>query len=247
MNGTDAVTYTVEELMAAVIARQVRDGETVAVGTLSPVPAAGVYLARELHASHARLLVHGDPAYPFRAGTKEFFDFAQKGAIDLFFLSGAQIDVYGNINLHVIGDYARPRARLPGGAGSAMLYAMAGRVLLFKLEHNRRGLVERVDFVTASAETPDGVLRRGRPAGLVTPLACFAYDGQARRLRLASVHPGVSEEQVHAATGWVIEEHGAPQTPPPTAEELRALRGPVRELVGRIYPRFARERLRTLS
>ncbi|MER3420449.1 MAG: CoA synthetase [Chloroflexota bacterium] len=246
MNGTNGDAYTVEELMAAVIARQVRDGETVAVGTLSPVPAAGVYLARELYASRARLLVHGDPAYPFRAGTKEFFDFAQKGAIDLFFLSGAQIDARGTINLHVIGDYALPRARLPGGAGSAMLYAMAGRVLLFKLEHDRRGLVERVDFVTATAETPPGVLRRGRPAGLLTPLAWFVYDEQAHRLRLASVHPGVTEEQVRAATGWTIEEHDVPQTPPPTAVELRALRGPVRELVGRIYPQFARERLRPL-
>jgi glutaconate CoA-transferase subunit B len=243
---TEQDAYTVEELMAAVIARQVRDGETVAVGTLSPLPAAGAYLARALHAPHVRLLVHGDPAYPFRSGTKEFFDFAQTGAIDLFFLSGAQIDARGTINLHVIGDYARPRVRLPGGAGSGMLYAMVGRVLLFKLEHDRRGLVERVDFVTAGPDAPDGVLRRGRPAGLITPLAWFAYDEHARRLRLSSVHPGVTEEQVREATGWVIEERAVPQTPPPTAAELRALRGPVRELVGRIYPQFAREKIRPL-
>ncbi|MFN8556262.1 MAG: CoA-transferase, partial [Dehalococcoidia bacterium] len=119
-----AAGFTIEELLAVIIAREVRDGETVAVGTLSPVPAAGAYLAQALHASQARVLVHGDPAYPFRAGTKEFFDFAQKGAIDLFFLSGAQIDVHGNINLHVVGDYERPSVRLPGGAGSGMLYYM---------------------------------------------------------------------------------------------------------------------------
>jgi len=237
MNG-----WTIEELMACVIARAIRDGETVSVGTLSPVPATGAYLAQALHAPRARLLVHGARDYPFRNGTKEFFDFAQRGRIDCFFLSGAQIDVHGNINLHVIGPYERPAVRLPGGAGSGMLYFMAKRVILFKMEHDPRGLVERVDFVTSAAESPQGVLRRGGPALLVTPLCVFRFHADAGRFSLATVHPGVSREEIQARTGWPIapeELTDAEVTPPPSEDELAALRGPVRQRVAAIYPEFA--------
>jgi glutaconate CoA-transferase subunit B len=234
--------WTTEELMACVIARAIHDGETVSVGTLSPIPATGAYLAQALHAPRARLLVHGARDYPFRNGTKEFFDFAQRGRIDLFFLSGAQIDAHGNINLHAIGPYERPAVRLPGGAGSGMLYYMARRVILFKMEHDARGLVEQVDFVTSAAEAPQGVLRRGGPVLLVTPLCLFRYDAGAQRLRLASVHPGVTLDEVRARTGWVIppaELEDAEVTPPPSEAELVALRGPVRGHVEAIYPEFA--------
>ena len=85
-------------------------------------------------------------------GTKEFFDFMQRGGVDVFFLSGGQIDQWGNINLHVIGDYTKPQVRLPGGAGSAVVYFMCKRIFLFKTDHNPKGFVKQVDFITARAD-----------------------------------------------------------------------------------------------
>ncbi|PYO17528.1 MAG: 3-oxoacid CoA-transferase, partial [Candidatus Rokuibacteriota bacterium] len=83
--------------MACVIAREVRDGETVAVGTLAAIPACGVLLAHFTHAPRATVIIINHPDYwPFRGGSKEFYDFAQRGKLDLFFLSGGQIDRHGN-------------------------------------------------------------------------------------------------------------------------------------------------------
>ncbi len=105
--------------MAAVIACEVRDGETVAVGTLSPIPAAGVLLARARHAPRAAvIIINHEDYWPFHNGSKEFYDFAQRGKLDLFFLSGGQIDQFGNLNLIAIGDHDHPAIRLPGGAGN---------------------------------------------------------------------------------------------------------------------------------
>ena len=101
--------------------------------------------------------------YPFPAGHSELHFLAQRGELDLFFLSGIQIDRQGNINLHVIGDYDAPKMRLPGAYGSAMLYYMAHRVILFRTEHTRRTFVEKVDFITAPGITPANVHREGGP------------------------------------------------------------------------------------
>ncbi|MGH7418597.1 MAG: CoA-transferase, partial [Candidatus Rokuibacteriota bacterium] len=148
--------------MATVIAREVRDGETVAVGTLAPVPASGVLLAHLTHAPRARVVIMNHPDYwPFRQGSKEFYDFAQRGGFDLFFLSGGQIDRHGNLNLIAIGDAGRPHVRLPGGAGAAMLYYLPRRVVLFRTEHSPRIFVERVDHVTSPGSGPADVVRPG--------------------------------------------------------------------------------------
>ena len=114
--------------MACAIAREVRDGETVAVGTLAPIPAAGALLAHFTHAPRATVVIMNHPDYwPFRNGSKEFYDFAQRGKLDLFFLSGGQIDRHANLNLIAVGDPARPRVRFPGGAGAAMLYYLPAK------------------------------------------------------------------------------------------------------------------------
>ena len=99
----------------------------------------------------------------FTDGGRELFDCAGQGRIDVFFLSGGQIDGEGNINLVSIGDYAQPKVRFPGSFGSSYLYYVVPKVILFRLEHTRRTLVEKVDFISAPGTSPDNVYRPGGP------------------------------------------------------------------------------------
>ena len=105
----------------------------------------------------------------------------------------------GNINLVSIGDYEHPKARFPGSFGSAYLYYVVPKVILFRLEHTRRTLVEKVDFISAPGASPDNVYRPGGPIALITNRCLFAFDRGARRFRLASVHPGHTLAEVDRA------------------------------------------------
>ena len=214
--------------MAVVISRRLRDGERVGVGVNSPIPTAGALLARATHAPNARLRLPGSPEGELFVGSKEFFDMAQRGKIDVFFLSGVQIDRRARINMHVLGDYEHPRRRFAGAFGSAVLYPVVRRVILFRTEHSPRVLVEAVDFVTAA----------GAPDCLVTPKALLTFaDGE---LELATYSPGETVDSVRAATGWDLRVRpDAQATPAPTAGELQALRGPVRARLAEVYPRYA--------
>lgn len=239
--------YTPEELMAVVISREVRDFETVGVGAASPIPASGCILAEQLQAPHINLIILGSSEYyPFPGGGSELHFLAQRGDLDLFFLSGIQIDSRGNINLHVIGDYQSPQMRLPGAYGSAMLYYMAHRVVLFRTEHTKRTFVEKVDFVTAPGITPAKVHREGGPTKVVTPKALLAWDRQDGRWLLESVHPSSSVEEVKENTGFELGMLSPLTiTPPPTEKELSTLRTVVREKLKRVYPDFAEKKIKS--
>jgi glutaconate CoA-transferase subunit B len=242
----EAAGYTPEELIAVVIAREVRDFKTVGVGAVSPIPAAGCVLAEQLHAPHASLIILGsDEYYPFPAGSSELHFMAQRGELDLFFLSGMQIDRHGNFNLHVIGDYTSASVRMAGAYGSAMLYYMAHRVILFRPDHTSRTFVERVDFVTAPGVTPERVYREGGPTLVVTSKAVLGWDDAAKEWVLQHVHPGSSVDDVKANTGFDLRVLPSVRiTPPPTTEELYTLRTTVREKLARLYPDFARQKIR---
>jgi glutaconate CoA-transferase subunit B len=240
--------YTPEEFMAVVISREVRDGETTAVGTLSPIPTAGVMLARERHAAHGTFFIYKsdyqrDAWWPFRHGSKEFYDFAQSGRLDLFFVSAAQIDQYGNINLNVIGDPSQPTVRLPGGAGTPMLWAMVRRVIVFKTDHTPRAFVPHVDFITCPGSPPPGIKPRGGLYKVVTPLAVLRLNPDQRRLELESITPGYTVDAVQAHTGFalLLPDH-VPATPAPTSEELTTLRTTVRHHLEHLYPQFIANR-----
>ena len=228
--------------MAVAMAREVRDGEQAAVGTVSPIPAAAVLLAYYTHAPRVRpIVINSDDWWPFRGGSKDFYDFAQKGRLDLFFLSGGQIDRYGNLNTIAVGDPEQPRLRLPGGAGSAMLYYLSRRVIVFRTEHSPRIFKERVDVVNAPGSTPPSVAREGGPWKVVTPLCVFRFDSEAKALRLESLHPGVSPADLQSQTGFPVEVSSTtPVTLAPTAEQLKVLRERVRPEVAKVYPLFAR-------
>jgi glutaconate CoA-transferase subunit B len=159
----------------------------------------------------------------------------------VFFLSGGQIDGDGNINLVSVGDYDKPKARFPGSFGSAYLYYVVPKVILFRLEHSRRTLVPKVDFISAAGGSPDNVFRPGGPIALITNRCLFDFDRARRRFRLASVHPGHSVAEVIENTGfdfdWPAE---VPITPAPTPETLHLMRNVVAPQLAEVYPQFAK-------
>jgi glutaconate CoA-transferase, subunit B len=239
------VKWTPEELMAVTISREVRDGETVGVGAVSPIPAAGCILAEQLHAPRVTLVIlDSEEYYPFPAGSSELHFLAQRGELDLFFLSGIQIDRRGNFNLHVIGDYASPEVRMAGAYGSAMLYYMAHRVILFRDQHAKRVFVEKVDFVTGAGVTPENVYREGGPALVVTPKAVLAWDKAEGEWVLEKVQPGSSVEEIRENTGFALRvSPSVSMAQTPTEQELHVLRTVVREKIGRSYPEFVLEKM----
>lgn len=242
---SDTSLYTPEELLAVTIAREVRDGETVGVGAVSPIPAAGSILAEQLHAAHITLIILDcEEYYPFPAGSSELHFLAQRGELDLFFLSGIQIDRRGNFNLHVIGDYQSPSVRMAGAYGSAMLYYMAHRVILFRDQHTKRVFVEKVDFVTGAGVTPENVYREGGPALAVTPKAVLGWDKTVGEWSLDRFQPGSSIEDVRENTGFDLRVSPTVSlNQPPTTQELRVLRTVVKEKLARSYPDFVRDKI----
>ena len=238
--------YNDAELMAVLLAREVRDGEISACGALSMLPAAGLLLAQATHAPDAELIILGSPFMPF-ATSRQFHYLAQRGDLGLFFVSGVQIDRHGNYNLHLLGkNPERPDQRFPGGYGGGMIYYAARRTVIFRSEHTPRSLVERVDFISAAGNTPPEVLRYGGPSGVVTPMASLRFDAAAGVLRLASVHAPHTVAEVVRSTGFDlgdVSRVGA--TPPPSAGELAALRGEVRARMveSGTYPDWAQANL----
>ena len=136
-----------------------------------------------------------------------------------------------------IGDPAQPKVRFPGSFGSAYLYFLVPRIVLFREEHSRRSLVPKVDFISAPGLSPPNVYRRGGPKVLVTGLARFSFD---RRFRLESIHPGHDLQEVEAATGFDFDRADpVVETPAPTSDELTLIRGRIREELAEAYPLFA--------
>jgi glutaconate CoA-transferase, subunit B len=246
---TEATTtedFREEDLLADVICRLIGEARHVAVGAASPIPATAALLAREradldnLGKPHVSLL--GSRAHTFFTdGARELFDCAGQGRIDVFFLSGGQIDGAGNINLVGVGDYDRPKARFPGSFGSAYLYYVVPRVILFRVEHSRRTLVPKVDFISAPGVSSDNVFRPGGPIALVTNRCLFDFDRALRRFRLASVHPGHSVEEIVEHTGFEFDRPAqVPVTPVPNADTLHMMRTAVAAKLAEVYPEFAK-------
>jgi glutaconate CoA-transferase subunit B len=231
-----------EELLADVITRLIGEVRHIAVGNASPIPATAALLARARGEGRPYVSLLGSKQSFFTDGGRELFDCAGQGRIDVFFLSGGQIDGQGNVNLVSIGDYARPTARFPGSFGSAYLYYVVPKVILFRTEHSRRTLVPSVDFISAPGTSAANVYRPGGPIALITNRCLFTFDRGQRRFRLETVHPGHTAEEVREHTGF---EFDAPDhvgyTVLPTPETLRMMREVVVPQLAEVYPQFAAE------
>ncbi len=244
------MTYTPAELMAVVAARELRDGEVVFVGI--GLPNLACNLARATHAPNLVLVYEsgavgavpdrlpvsiGDPSLVTGSlmvcGMADVFQLLlQNGRIEVGFLGGAQVDRYGNINTTVVGEYARPRVRLPGSGGAAEIAIHARRTLVVS-RLSRRAFPETVDFITSPGHRA-GAGRPGRrelgmpgagPVKVVTDKAVLAADPETGELVLSALYPGVEADEVAAAVGWPLRAR-APleRVPPPGAEELHLLR-----------------------
>jgi len=230
-----------EELLIAVLSGLLAGCRTVAVGASSPIPGSAALLAQRTssHAMHVDVMESFE-GNSFTEGSVELFDRAAQGRLEAFFLGGGQIDGQANINLVGVGDYPRTRVRWPGSFGSAYLYFMVPKVILFREEHSRRVFVPRVDFVSAPGVSDKGVFRPGGPRALVTGMACFAFDREQVRFRLESVHPGHTLADIKENTGFDFDHDAEPRvTEPPDAETLALIRGPVAEEIAKSYPKFA--------
>lgn len=235
-----------EERLIGAIARLILDpaapaARHVAVGAASPIPAAAAWLVQMLGHKVRLSLLHRREGNPFTEGTRELFDLAGQGRIDLFFLGGGQIDGQANLNLIGTGEWPGRAARFPGSFGSAFMYMMVPRTILFREEHSPRVLVPRVDHVSAPGLSPPGVFRRGTAQALVTGRCVFRFDPVAGRFALASLHPGETAESVRAATGFLYDSPAEPaMTVDPDPDQLALLRGPVRARMAPTYPAFCR-------
>ena len=242
-------TVTAAELLAVMGARQLRDDTTVFAGVGVPLLAAA--LAQQRHAPKLTMVIEGGIIAPrikpgrlpistnemrtaygasMLPGITDTFLFAQRGFLDYGFMGGAQIDQYGNINTTVIGDYIRPKVRLPGTGGANDIASLC-RELIILTVHEQRRFLPRVDFVTSPGWLDgDGSRQRagllfGGVSRLITTLGIFGFDPETRRMRIEALHPSVTLDQVRENTPFEI---GMAErvltTDPPTAEELDIVR-----------------------
>jgi glutaconate CoA-transferase subunit B len=241
--------YTPSELMIVLSARALAGERVVFVGVGLPNIACNlarrtvapdlelVYESGVFGARPARLpLSIGDPTLVSGATSvcsmpDLFMNYLQGGRIQVAFLGAAQIDRFGNINTTVIGDYERPKVRLPGSGGACEIAIHAHKVFVI-LRLKKRAFVERLDFCTSAGHldgTPGqraalGMPGRG-PQLVVTDKASFGFDPHSGEMRLTSLHPGVTVDEVQAEVGWPLRVAADLETtPPPTPEELRLVR-----------------------
>jgi glutaconate CoA-transferase subunit B len=216
----------------------------VAVGAASPIPAAAALLARERSERSMHVSILGSERHnPFTDGGKELFDCAAQGRIDAFFLGGGEIDGQANINLVGVGGYPKSKVRWPGSFGSAYLYYLVPKVILFRDVHSPRVLVPKVEFISAPGTSAPNVYRPGGPHALVTSKAVFDFDRAKRLFRLTSLHPGETLEGLIDATGFAFEHEAQPTTTPlPDSETTSLIEWKIGPMVRETYPQFA-ERL----
>ena len=203
--------YNESELLAVLLSREVRDGEISACGAHSQIPAAGLLLAQALHAPNAELIILNTVFTPFRTSKPFHFLCAARRAGAL--LRERRAD---RPPRQLQPAPARPRSRtgpkvrFPGGYGGGLIYYAARRTVVFRTEHTRRSLVEKVDFVSAAGATPPDVLRLGNPTKLVTPKACFRFDKEAGVLRLDTIHSPWTLADIRENTGFDLGVSAAP-------------------------------------
>lgn len=233
--------------MAVCTAREIRDRQVVFIGT--GLPMVGAYLAKATTAPRAVLMfesgvIDSSPSElaqgvgDFRLmsaahRSSDLFDtltLLHGGHVDLGVLGCAQVDAFGNINTTIIGTYEQPTVRLPGSGGANDIASLAGEFLIV-VRQNKRRFVQHLDYLTTPGylDGPTGRTRAGLPGGgpraVITDLAVLGFDETSCRMRVASIHPGVTRDDLVENTGFeLLIPADVPTTTPPSALELDLLR-----------------------
>ena len=250
------------ELMVCAAAHLLEDDRTAVIGTGAPLAAA--MLAQKTHAPNLILLFEAGASAPLMkklpisvAGSHtqtgalmlgsmfDIMEAAQRGLIDYAFLSGAQIDQFGNLNSTMIGkDYTHPEVRLPGSGGANDFASLCWKTVSIVV-HDRRKFVPRVDFITSpgyldgpGAREKAGLPPNTGPWKVISTMAVMGYHPDTKCMQVESLHPGVSREELAASTGFEIPFcEPLVNTTEPTNEELVILRNEV-DPSGRILGRM---------
>jgi len=239
--------YSLNELLIIAVAREIHDYENVILGVGLPTTAGA--LAKAMHAPNVTLMMESgiidfEPLVPpnhiadahacrgFSYATDLFsaFTMTYRGFVDVCFLGVAQIDKYGNLNTTVIGDYYKPKLRLPGSGGAADFISYAKRTVL-----TLRGgeFVEKLDYFTSpgyldggDARDRSGLFPKGSgPSMLITTKGIFRFDKNTKEMYLDQVHPGVSVDDIKKDVPWDLKiSPDLEETPPPSDEEIDFIR-----------------------
>jgi glutaconate CoA-transferase subunit B len=239
---------TPTEMMTITAARALTSQDVCFVGI--GAPSAACNLARLTHAPGITLIYESgtigtEPeVLPLSIGDGELCDTAlttvsvpemfrywlQGGRITVGFLGGAQIDRFANLNTTVVGDYDRPKVRLPGGGGAPEIATHAGEVFI-TMAMGTRAFVDKLPFITSIGHGLGGGDRAGLglktkgPTKVITDLCVMEPDPDTKELTVVSLHPGATRASVQAQCGWTLRyKEALPDTASPTAEELGILR-----------------------
>lgn len=242
------MTYTASEMMTVAAARALGNDDICFVGI--GLPSAACNLARLTHAPKLKLVYESGTletrpqVLPLSIGDGELCETAlttvsvpemfqywlQGGRITVGFLSGAQVDRFGNLNSTVIGAYAKPKVRLPGSGGATEIATSCQRVFVV-MRHGPRAFVQKLDFLTSLGHGATGRERRALgvrtegPVLIVTDLCVMRPDPETKEFEVASLHPGVTRAQVSENTGWPVRFAArVDETPEPSEHELATLR-----------------------
>ncbi len=243
--------YTIDELMVVTLAHAFTDDDIMLNGTVSYIPVSAFMLARETHAPKMTWVagavgVDADPGYiigntldptmwkncvMYLPQLGDMWGYVHRNTLEIFCIRGAQIDQYGNVNNSIIGkDYHKPKVRLPGSAGMGDMCTLHKRIYIWSTTHNPRTFVEKVDFLAAPGYLSGGDARaklglRNGPEIVVTDLCVMDFEPTSKRMRLKSVHHGVTPKEVQQETGFeLLIPADVSETPGPSVEEVELLR-----------------------
>lgn len=253
--------YNPMELMIAAASRELEDGASVAVGTGAPCAAA--MLAQKISAPSLLILFEAGgvdpklPEMPISVGdSRSFYEACMAGSmadimnscargfVDYTFLGGAQIDMYGNLNSTMIGDdHQNPKVRFPGSGGANDFGSLCWRMMVMTNQDKRR-FVEKVDYVTTPGWLEGGDSRKysglpldSGPYKIVTDMGVMDFEPESKRMRVISVNPGFSFDDVQENCGFeLLRAEKIVETAAPSQKELDVLRNevdPYRYVIGR--------------
>ncbi len=254
--------YSDFEMMLVAAAREIKDGEVVFNAFQWPFLA--VYMAFNLHAPDISMVFETgtchdymplekmpyslvDPVIPptatFIGDSLDSLAFLQRGDIDIALLAASMLDKYGNCNTTVIGDYNKPKIRLPGGGGATEIAALANRIVWLLDEHSKRRLVKEIGFITdvghlsgSDSRQKAGYGATRGPEAIITPICTMRFDSETKEAYLAELHPRHTIEEVKQKTGWDLKIANEVKTnDPPTIKEIEICRRTMRDAAEQFY------------